>query len=399
MLHIKGGKPAYGQVEISGDVYAAILIVADFLASKRKELLIENAPRCQLLLDFLDFIINIGVKVKWNSINEVSLKIDGQLNTDLSFPGEQNIYLKLIIPALFQREKEVSISIETANMIREEIRFYGSLGIRRNVFNGHVNLIAPLDTESPNQILRADRDDDIFGAGGKILLHRLFKNTRLVYNEHNPNLALLLNGSSAIKQDCPLSLIEFNFFAALGLLTNGDIEFVNYDLARYLNFLLKLVDFGASYEVIDNKLKLWYQKREFQSMYRLPHIALDELGYSLLISSVLSDHNVKLTVPQKEELEDLLKELNIINCRTDSAQVKGIPDVVDVVARPSKLSLVRNAFEVTPHLGVNMTMMAAAFVNDGRSWISHIEKIEYYNQSLLDNLSNLNLDISITTGN
>ncbi len=395
LMHIKGGKPAYGVVEISGDVYAAILIIADFIASKRTELQLTNVPRCQLMLDFLDFIVNIGVQVKWLTVNQINLKIDSGVNTELNFLEHQYPYLNLVIPALFQREKEISISIETANIIREQIKFYVSLGIKRNVYNGRVNLIAPLDTESTSVTLRADADEDIYKVAGKLLLKKLFPNIRVTYNEHNPNLALLLNGSTSVRQDCPLSLLEFNFFAALGILTDGDIEFANFDLTRYLNFLLKLVDVGANYEIIDNRLKLWYEKKDLSNIYVYPHIALDELGYLILITSLLSEKNVRISTPPKDELDLLGKELNIIKCRNDHYPAKDKSGYVEIMIKPSRIGLVRNNFRVSEFTGINLPILVSSFINDGRSWVSGIDYVDYFSQNLRDNLMNLNLDITL----
>ena len=378
-LVVKGGKPSYGEIFVSDDPFIAVVFIANFIASRRESIVLSNLPRVEYVMNFISILESLKIRVEWISITEIKVSIGRDMVTDFSnIPQEFNHYLKILVPALLIREKQVDLNAPQMRYLKEEVTFYDNIGVIITYnLNRSAFLRVPLDISKLTTVHLSIIDTDLFTCASRLILAQTFTNMRISLNQSDPKIGRISQTFNTVAHVANIpSTLEFNFFACLSIVTDGEAEFKNFDLSISLPFLLKLVELGANYEVIDGKLKFWYEHKGFENQYIYDHISLDELGYILLIVSTYTYHNVKFRIPKKVNLDDLTRELNIIGCKIDNYPItKGRTEYNEIIIKPSKTITVKGQFETSNNLDIDMVVLSAAFINEGKSKISAIDYI------------------------
>ena len=84
-LKIKGGKPLYGEYELSGDPVNAVALMVKALMHGDGWVHITNVPRVQFVFDFLKIIDSIGGEIEWVGVDEVKVNTDKPVASDISY--------------------------------------------------------------------------------------------------------------------------------------------------------------------------------------------------------------------------------------------------------------------------------------------------------------------------
>src|SRR4051794_13152823 len=91
-LTIKGGKPAYGEVMISNDSHGAVIFISNFLASRRSNLHLNKIPRTQIVMEYIELLESLGIKIEWTSIKDIYISVPDNISTDITAIDKKYYY-------------------------------------------------------------------------------------------------------------------------------------------------------------------------------------------------------------------------------------------------------------------------------------------------------------------
>ena len=150
------------------------------------------------------------------------------------------------------------------------------------------------------------------------------------------------------------------------------------------------------YEVVDNKLRVWVERKDINLEYIYKDIGAQDLGLALLLQTLKSKHNVRNVIPYKKHFETLIKELNISGCRIDyKTYEKNDSSYMDILVKPSIINSTKiNMLDES--LTMNLAIMLPAFCSENRGRIDAVDMVEFVLSNFRDNISNVNLDLEIS---
>ena len=398
---VKNKKPVYGTVDLSPDSDLAMLGITNNLMA-RSEVKVTNLPRSFLFLTYLNTLEGLGFILNWENYNELKIKFDGVASIESNIPGgvfkgnSANI-LSFIIPLLLKIKGSISVHESYHEFVDE--KFLESLDVEVIYEKNKIFLSLPID--NPREItLKYEMETvDITFLFNKILMKNIFPKLHIVLPDHH-----IINTANVLLADtkgndilvCPPSISEFKFFCSLLNLLDGEIEFKGYDLKYFLSHLLRFVDLGMFYEVVDNKLRVWVERKDINLEYIYKDIGAQDLGLVLLLQTLKSKHNVRNVIPYKKHFETLIKELNISGCRIDyKTYEKNDSSYMDILVKPSVINSTKiNMLDES--LTMNLAIMLPAFCSENRGRIDAVDMVEFVLSNFRDNISNVNLDLEIS---
>ena len=176
--------------------------------------------------------------------------------------------LTFIIPLLLKIKGETEVDIAYKDYIDEP--FLKNLDIEISIQKNRILISTPLEN-SVDATLKYDMESlDMDFLFNKFLMKNIFPKLRIVLPDYH-----VINTANILLDDikdseilvCPPSILEFKFFCSLLMLLGGEVEFSGYDLRYFLSHLLRFVDLGVFYEVIDNKLRVWVESKDINLEY------------------------------------------------------------------------------------------------------------------------------------
>lgn len=384
-LRIRGGTPPYGTVSLAGDSDATVFLLAQSFFRENKFTL-KNVPRSGLVLDFISVIESLGVQLTWNNESSLTVFVPSEVSTDISSADFSYKFVQLLIPAILFRKGECEIPIT----FRSEAKFYRSIGFDVEAESQSIlirrNFVKQYDNEKE---IKAN-GEELYLVAARLLLSNFEQNIKVTINTSDYRLNLIKENSSANNMVVPYNQREFNLFVSLACIPSSEINIENYDLSESLQFLMLFDKMIGNYEVMDGKLKVWSQNKPLEDLYEFKSLSCDSIGYLFLILSLVSKKTITIVCPNHKEIEDIVTELNIVGCKI-SYKEQG-ENIVAMVRPIGSLSSVRTEISDPEWGGV---LILGAVASRGSSRLDNFNTLAYGTQYLLDNLSNLNLDVSV----
>ena len=388
-LLIHGGWPAHGEVTLTGDTYSAIVKIC-IACLNGGETVIENVPRSKLLLNFLNFAISIGVGAKWVNVDALLINADwSSISNDISKKDLTDLHIyEVFLCIVLAKKFSVKVSLAT----RKRLLRYKKLGFQMEYSEDNYYLITcPL--EFPSQRVNVNcRQRDFFTTLSYAIIKNLYTMVNINFeNNYSPIRDVL--GYSAVnskKLIVDANRFELSFYASLALLTDGEITIKNADLSKSLGFLLDLREIGLDYDVKKNTVRVWQEQRVQKDFYNYYTSEVDELGYLLIIHSVIGSKKIKLIGYNSYGHREMLKNLNIMGCKIDYEE---FGNKLYISISPSILRTSRSFLDESGLAGV---VIFASLVYQGNSIINNIDKIEHVLPDISDNLSSLKLKYSLS---
>ncbi len=389
-LTVTGGNHCYGEIELQGDAQYTIFLIANFLVSSKKKFSIKNACRAPIVQSYLEFLEKIGVTFVWDNSYDLTFEISNEFKGDLTQVESSQIDFVLItIPAFLYRKGQVTIS---RKVFSSEINFYTDLGVFADYEDDSAILTLPLDNDDTHLHLELV-ESPLHIVVSRILLKRVFRNLKIIYDEYDYRFDALKEEFLVDNSIVPFSPMEFSFYATLSVLTEGEISISNYSLDLFLPFLLNLVELGGSYEVVDNRIKVWIEKSDIEPIYNFTHVNLDELGYFLLILSKFAKEQVRINNKKTLGTEKLIRELNMIGAEIDYVSIdKPDGEYLKIFVKPAAIDFSLLTLFPT-QIEINLVLFVAAFTSINRCKVDAISNIEKYFPFIRENIANLSLDL------
>lgn len=388
-IKIKGDKPIFGKVRLSGDTEYAIATIV-YLYSVGKYCKIKNVPRSEKLLEFYQQALRIGMGIKWLSEDEIQL-FESELNSDCSNITEIERFNEVQVLAPLLIKKTGGCVIDPIH--RSEAKYYRNLGFNITAIGEKLNISRPFDT-LPTEPLDVSKVD-IYSYVSKIMTEDYeYSNLHLVNKELNLYHKYFENIKRAEKITriiLPFNSREFNLFCAIGLFSSAEITFENYNLSQFLNILLLFERFGLEYEIIDDKLKVWKKQKKLESYYDLTSFSIDVVGYSAINLISHGKKTTRLLVDDRDDLKNFVTDLNMMGAKIVFSDKESNPDYAILEMPHSTYSPLKNIYLKT-EWGGNLILLAA--ISPGTSTISNFNEYAKHYSNLIDNLKNLNINIS-----
>lgn len=397
---VKDRRKVYGNVEISPDSELGMLGITNRLMS-RSEVVLTNLPRSLYFLNFLEVLENLGFELVWENYNYLRVRYESV--TDIKNIVDAEVLksapaqiLTFVLPLLLKIKGEAKISKAYVSYIDEE--FLDSLGMDIIDSGNKVIISTPLEN-SVDMTLKYDLENlDLNFLFNKILMKNIFPKLKISlpdYHIINSANVLLAESKDNDVLVCPPSILEFKFFCSLIILLDGEIEFSGYDLKFFLSHLLRFVDLGLFYEVIDNKLRVWVESKPLELEYHFKDISTQDLALLILLETLRSKRNIRNVLPYKKHFEGLIKELNMSGCRADyKTYVKNDLMFFDLLVKPSNITSVKvNLYENMP--AMNLSILLPVFCSEARGRADSANVLEYILSNFKDNIKSINLDVSL----
>lgn len=156
---IKGGKPLKGEVEISGYKNSAGAVLAAALLSE-EESVIDNLPLCTDVLDQIEILKQMGVKIKW--LNKRKIRIDPKNISPEKIPFDLFEKMRvsvLLIAPLLSRFKKFKVPHPGGDKIglrpiSVHLEAFKNFGIKIKEENGFYYFKAPKKLEGRRIVLK-----------------------------------------------------------------------------------------------------------------------------------------------------------------------------------------------------------------------------------------------------
>lgn len=387
-LKIRGGNPIYGKIELSGDPYSAIFLMASLVAQKKSGL-IKNVPRAEYVNEFIRSAEHLNINIKWVSIDSVQVFHNENVLHDLSEFDQIHLekFGMLFVSILLNAKGECLIPL---SFMREDIKLMREIGIKVEMDDELAHFRTPLNISELAPKIVDVRRGDMIGGASKIILANAFFNLKVNYNKRDRRF-LSLTESFVLKDKAEIinvySQKEFNFYAFLSLLPASEITIKNFDLSQSLAFLMALNKVGAFYEVVDNQIKLWYQGLSgTERLFDFRGLTTDALGYLFILLTYYAKQPAKILCDTLPNLSKVVTDLNIIGCRID---LKEVSEGYVALLRPTQNLSAIKAITTDPEWGG--VLLAAALVVRASNQISNVESFSNLMPYLLSNLENLHV--------
>lgn len=384
-LKVRGGATPYGTVNLSGDSEATVFyLVQSFF--KEKKTTLTNVPRSGMVLDFISILQNLGVNIVWDNESSLVIDIPEEISSDLSDSDFSYKFIQILIPAILFRKGECSVPIS----FRKEAKFYRETGFDIEPDNSFIritrNFVKQKDAEKIIDVL----DEDLYFVASRIFTSYFNQNLNIKYDKSDYRLKCIEQADSSSSIEVPFNQFEFNLFVSMASLASSEVTIENFNLSQSLQFLMVFDEIAGNYEIMDGKLKIWRHQKELDDLYELLTLRCDALGYLFLMLSLISTKSVSVLCKNVEELSSMVTELNIMGCKISYAD--GTENVVVTVRPINNLSSVRSEIIDAEWGGV---LIFGAAASRGYSRITNFNSLAYKTQYLIDNLTSLNIDVSL----
>lgn len=398
---VKNKKPVYGTVDLSPDSDLAMLGISNCLMA-RSEVRVTNLPRSVLFLTYLNTLEGLGFILNWENYNDLRIKFKDVSSIQSNIPGgifnSNSIHiLSFIIPLLLKIKGSITVDASYDQFVDE--KFLENLDVEVVKDKSKIFISLPIDTPREVTLKYEMESVDAAFLFNKILMKNIFPKLHIILPDHH-----IINSANVLLDEtkgndtlvCPPSISEFKFFCSLLNLLDGEIEFKGYDLKFFLSHLLRFVDLGTFYEVVDNKLRVWIESKELSLEYLYKDIGTQDLALLLLLETTKSKHNIRNIIPYKKHFELLIKELNISGCRIDyKTYIKNDSSYMDILVKPSVINSTKiNMLDES--LAINLSIMLPAFCSENRGRVESVNIVEFGLANFRDNISNINLDLEIS---
>jgi UDP-N-acetylglucosamine 1-carboxyvinyltransferase len=436
-IFIEGGVPLIGTVTASGAKNSASKLIFAAMFSN-EDVILNNVPRIKTIMDDIEVIESVGGKAEWVGNNTLSIN-GSQINSyevPLEIGEKYRLAFLLAGPLIFRfgkafipKYKSIDGRVKPVNRFLET---WESLGFNIEEDENYIKIINDGDakgstikfknvshTATDNSLLssvflpgestviNASQDpevDDLIGflCGMGAEISRV-ENGDIVVKGTS-----LFNGT--VFEVCS-DKTEIAVFAALAVLTRGNISIKNVkrDLVlQFINFLNKI---GVRFEFSGDDLRVWRHGEDltpqnieissppgfihdWQSLATLILTQAD--GESFVHDTVYTDRfDYCLDLNRMGAKIDLVKPseaglVPIINDDAYNIEEMGEPKTVAKILGPTKLKGERLTVEDFKNGSV---LVLAALTAEGKSEIIGLENINYYFEDFVDKLKSLGAKI------
>lgn len=392
ILVLRGDKPLYGRAVLSGDSYSAINLVTTACSQKDSKI-IDNVVRSNILLSYLDLLQEIGIKYQWLSYNTIEIiSVDGlQRETVVGIQGDKyKDYYKLLIP-IYLSHFGVSFIDSKDDILREEVGFYEKSGFTISRKYNSYELIKSYDT-SVSVVLDGSKMD-IYTLIARNLMSVLFQNVFSLTN-------LKLNSSDYINRNsfeigskrylCKFNHNEFMTLLGLSVFAKNEIVIEGYDSLHMMPLLGLYSNIAIEYEISGQEIKIWPKRDNIKETFTLETYDLNYIGIFLLIISAISKSTTRVIVLNNKNILKLVQDLNML----------GTKILIEKSSNENYLILTVKSGNVVPAKNVDLntlwgySLIVAACISGGVNHFLNYPCIEDESPNLLDNLSNINVDLN-----
>ena len=396
-LKIKGNVPAFGNIEMSGDsVNAVALLVRGLMQYETFE--VSNVPRSSVVFDFINILETIGVEIDWIAVDTIKVVFEKSFPTDLTYLNDPRSldFVKLLIPLTLKKRGSCRVS----NLIKSELAFYKRRGFDVKIVKNYSTVTFDKNNVSFVSAINLSKLTSQFDISAKFLILNLvgFDEDELQFVLNTTGILdtwyanLLITDEDSRKLRVRSSRLELAMFSTIAVLTHGEIEFTNFELAESLPYLLLLSKFGGKYLESNKKLKIWVEEMQLEFYYDFTYLDNDYLGYALVLSVVLSRKTnsiLHLTIRKTDEIVSFIRTLNIFGFDLLS---KSLPNKIILIIKPVKLPIkIKLSVDDDPYIGPLIVLATAI---DGNHSLTGISNFIGYSPDMIDVFKSLNIDIS-----
>lgn len=436
-IFIEGGTPLMGTVSVSGAKNSASKLIYASMFSN-EDVVLNNVPKIKTILDDIEVIQSVGGKAEWVGTNSLSLN-GSQINTyevPIEVGSKYRTSTLLAGPLLFRFGKAFIPKYKSSDdKIRPINRFmdtWNSLGFQVQEDEEYIkisndgsakgcsiNFKVTSHTATDNAMISS-----VFVPGETIISRASdepevedlinFLNNLGASVEKLESGKIKITGTNIFKEtsyDVCSDKSEIATFAALAVLTKGNISIKNVkrDLVlQFINFLNKI---GARFEFSDDELRVWRHSEElvFQNLEISPTPGFIPEWQSLavlLLTQAVGESTVHDTVYVDKygycvDLNRMGAKIDIVTpsevglvpvVSDDSYDIEkdGEPKTVAKISGPTKLKGERLALE---NFNYGAVLILAALCAEGRSEIIGLDIVNCYFEGFVDKLISLGAKI------
>lgn len=401
-IKIKGGKMAYGDVNLEGDSINSMAMIVRVLM-EGNDLKLTNVPRTPILLKFIDLLRNFSVEVSWLSIDTIKVHSKKTIISDISFLSDEDDlnFVKILIPLVLKKRGLCRVS----KSLKGECLYYKSIGFGVKTLKESIEI----SSTGNKAILKLPIDfsaaESGYDVSARFLLLNLFdkKLSELNYNLENltthisanwySNLLIESNNSKEDSYRVRSNKNEFALCALISVLTRGEVIINNYDLSLMLPYLLLLEKFGGRYLVTQSDLKIWCESKLLDPYYDFSFLDSDLIEYAIVLAVINTRYlntNTEVTVNYTSKLSLFIKNLNIIGFDLVSNKI-GKNLIINI--KPSKMPVkvklpVHDLSSFVPLLGIASILEGSHLFTDVSYPLAHYP-------SIIEILKELKVDASV----
>jgi UDP-N-acetylglucosamine 1-carboxyvinyltransferase len=417
LLNIKGGKPLFGEVEISGAKNSALKIIIASLFTN-EDVYISNVPKVKSLERELQILESLGSKVEWLSSNylkinnsklhssKISMGLGKNLNTSFLFAGPLLYrFGEATIPLPDSGTEGLDRFIETWSSLNIEINFDANFLYLRsdNSKAGIVEITRTSHTATDNAILSSiflNGETTIINSSEEIEVKDLvsFCNLLGATIEYENKRVLRIKGQRHFRGtdfSVVSDLAEVVYFSVLALITNGNIIIKNIDKS-HLSFLISFLNkVEANFEFTTNsELRIWKKIGEIRGFEvtagSYPGIISDYIPYFLVLS-LFCEGESKITDLTYRDKFDYVYQLNKYN-----SKIKIYEGEIDFekcemyIKGPAKFSFDKVNLEA---VGYSPAFLLLCLGVATPTEILGYEKLDYVFENLIEKVVKLGADV------
>ena len=433
---IEGGHPLIGTVNVSGARNSATRLMVAALFSN-EDIVIENIPRTQGVLEDIEIIKSIGGSVEWTGSNRAVIN-GSQINSfeiPLELAGRYRAVLLMAGPLLFRFGK--ALIPKPTNMGKQTPPINRILDTWRNfgVTVGEDDTYWKLSSDAIHPATITFKTTSHWATDNALLCASFILGESTIDNaseesEIDDLLELLtevgvdvkristrtikVNGTHIFKAahaEVQGDKVEAATFAAAAILTKGNVIINNIDknvMIPFVNFLNKL---GVRFEFENKSLKVWRNNETLQPlnltisptpgfvpswMPLATLMLMNAEGESLIHDTVYTRHFEFVKDLNRSGAKiDLIQPSTaglavVVSDDTYTIDMQGEPYTVAKIVGPSKLK--PGKFFITDFSN-GAVMLLAALTCEGKSEVGGIEFVEHRIENFTEKLLNLGAKI------
>lgn len=417
ILNVKGGKPLFGEVEISGAKNSALKIIIASLFTN-EDVYISNVPRVKSLEKEIQILESLGSKVEWLSFNylkinnsklissKIPLELGKNLNTSFLFAGPLLYrFGEATIPLPDTGTENIERFIETWSSLNIEINFDSNFIYLRsdNSKPGRVEIARASHTATDNAILSSiflNGETTIINTSEEIEVKDLvnFCNSMGAEIEYENKRVLKIKGQRHFKGtefNVVSDLTEIVFFTVAALITNGNIIIKNIDKGS-ISFLISFLNkIEANFEFTNNsELRVWRKANELigfeVTAATYPGIISDYIPYFLVLA-LFSTGESKINDLTYRDKFDYVYQLNKYQAKIKIFEGNKDFEKCEIYIKgPAKLNCEKiniDSFSSGPAL------FLAALASDLDVDIINYSKIDFVFENLIEKVVKLGADV------
>ena len=417
-VQIEGGIPLVGNVQVGGSralslklIYAAILC--------GESCVLSNVPKSRYVLDDLEIAQDLGVKAAWSSSNRLTVNSHDLAGEPISLEKASKIATAgFLVPALVHKFGKAVLPKSTAGVLKidrgnQYAKIWQSFGmeVKEDFDNYYIEAVKLQSGEvampyksrilTDMAILTA-----LFVLGESTILNASFdvETDDLIdfCNKIGGDVKRLESGSisvngsgvfKSVEYELPFDREESAFFILATLLTSGNTTLKRVERTRLLPFLNWLSKVGASYEFLDDDMRVWhnsgtpFEKTEI-NVSPHPGFITDFAPLAVLFDCFAQGESVVLENLLATNL-DYIDDLNHLGA--DIKVTKGEENMQIKVQGPAKL---KSGRLVVGDLRYALVSLLYALCVEGKNDLFSFEVIENGFENIVERLKALGAVIS-----